>query len=283
MGRSTLIFIQVVLIAGVVGADTVHVVTKGETVYSLSKRYGVSPEAIIESNSISNVSGIRVGTRLLIPSADLLTAGRDALYKVERGDTYYSIARKTGLSLEHLLALNGRDESRLLRVGEKLIVRASREGSGERISGDSVGKTELGGERVLPARRGADDDVQELAKTPWWPVNGRKKILDGKLIGVSIEAEPQSYVYAVAGGNVVWTGPYRGFGHVVLVDSKGYIYLYGGNEVLFVNVGQSVRVGSRIGRLGPYGAGGASYGRPEMIFGVFKDGVPVPPGEAPRG
>ncbi len=104
--------------------------------------------------------------------------------------------------------------------------------------------------------------------------------LDGKLEGVAIEADPLSYVHAVAGGNVVWTGPYRGFGHVVLVDSNGYIYLYGGNEDLFVNVGQTVAAGSRIGRLGSSGPDG---GKQDMIFSVFREGVPISPEEAPRG
>ena len=89
-----------------------------------------------------------------------------------------------------------------------------------------------------------------------------------------------SYVHAVASGSVVWTGPYRGFGNVVLVDSRGYIYLYGGSEDLFVNVGQTVNVGNRIGRLGSSGPNGT---RQPMYFSVFREGLPVSPDEAPRG
>jgi len=273
-----LFFIFFMLIAGTAGADTIHVIAKGETVYSLSKLYGVSPEAIIESNSITNTSGISVGTRLLIPSGDLSINGKNGLYKVKRGDTYYSIAKKLGFSLEHLLTLNGRDENRLLRVGEELIVSAPRVISKERIPGIS---TRGGLDNMLSVEAG--ESSRELTRVPWWPVNGRKRILDGKLSGVGIETEPLSYVHAVAGGKVVWTGPYRGFGYVALVDSKGYIYLYGGNEDLFVNVGQTVDAGSRIGRLGSSGANGVSYGKPLMIFAVFRDGIPVLPSEAPRG
>ncbi|RKX74122.1 MAG: M23 family peptidase, partial [Spirochaetes bacterium] len=63
-------------------------------------------------------------------------------------------------------------------------------------------------------------------------------------------------------------------------DSNGYIYLYGGNEDLFVNVGQTVAAGSRIGRLGSSGPDG---GKQDMIFSVFREGVPISPEEAPRG
>ena len=252
-----------------VKADTVHVIARGETVYSLSKLYGVSPEAIIESNSITDASGIRAGTRLLIPGANGSVSGKDGLYKVKRGDTYYSIAKRLGLSLERLLALNGRNESHLLRAGEELLVDASMEDVG------------LGGENTLSVVAG--EVTRKLTRVPQWPVNGKKRILDGKLAGIGIETEPLSYVHAVAGGKVVWTGPYRGFGHVVLVDSKGYIYLYGGNESLFVDVGQTVEAGSRIGRLGLSDTNGVSYGGPVMFFAVFKDGTPIPPDEAPRG
>jgi lipoprotein NlpD len=104
--------------------------------------------------------------------------------------------------------------------------------------------------------------------------------LTGKLSGVAIEAEPSSYVHAVASGKVVWTGPYRGFGQVVLIDNDGYIFLYGGNEDLFVNVGQIVTAGNRIGRLSRSDPRGRYE---EMIFSVFRDGKPVPPETAPRG
>ncbi|OQX29555.1 MAG: hypothetical protein B0D92_03095, partial [Spirochaeta sp. LUC14_002_19_P3] len=120
----------------------------------------------------------------------------------------------------------------------------------------------------------------KVQSVPWWPVAGTKQPLEGKLKGVSIMADNMSYVHAVAPGRVVWTGPYRGFGNVVLVDSNGYIYLYGGNNDLFVNVGQSVESGSRIGRLGSSIPGNEPQ---PMYFSVFREGVPIAPEDAPRG
>jgi len=43
------------------------VVQTGETVYSISRRYGVSVSAIIRANNIRDVKDIKVGTRLVIP------------------------------------------------------------------------------------------------------------------------------------------------------------------------------------------------------------------------
>ena len=49
--------------------DTVHVLKRGETVYRLSRYYGVSVDDIVRANGIRDVSDLSVGARLRIPSA----------------------------------------------------------------------------------------------------------------------------------------------------------------------------------------------------------------------
>jgi len=273
MGRKPQFYVYVIFlmsfIAISVPADTVHVLIQGETLYSLAREYGVSLDDLLTENNITDPSELSVGTRLVIPGGSEMTVvsgtnSSSRLYTVQKGDTYYGIARKNNTDVDSLLAMNGRTSTRVLRVGETLLVNR-------------------GNEPVKPLVE--PNTVEQLAAVmvrdvPWWPVAGYMQPLDGKLEGVAIEADPLSYVHAVAGGHVVWTGPYRGFGHVVLVDSNGYIYLYGGNEDLFVNVGQAVAAGSRIGRLGSSGPEG---GKQDMIFSVFREGVPVSPEKAPRG
>ncbi len=271
MGRKPRFYVTVILVAAIAAvsaySDSVHVIRQGETLYSLARHYGVSLDELLNKNNISDPSGLSVGTRLIIPGPDEIPevslsssdGGSPALYTVQKGDTYYGIARKYNLDVDALLSLNSRNSSRVLRVGETLMV------------GRSIVKHRV--QDYKPA-------AVTVKNVPWWPVAGYMQPLDGKLEGVAIEADSLSYVHAVAGGSVVWTGPYRGFGHVVLVDSNGYIYLYGGNEDLFVNVGQTVAAGSRIGRLGSSGPDG---GKQDMIFSVFREGIPVSPGDAPRG
>jgi len=249
------------LTAPVMSGDIVHFMEQGDTLYSLARRYGVSVEELLEKNAIADPSGLSVGTRLLIPGdekpeASFRTDNQPGLYTVRKGDTYYGIAREHNIDVDYLLSLNSRQANRVLRVGESIVVSGIRKNPVQQTAAARVGNV------------------------PWWPVAGYKQPLDGKLAGVAIEADPLSYVHAVAGGSVVWTGPYRGFGHVVLVDSNGYIYLYGGNEDLFVNVGQTIDAGSRIGRLG---SSGPNCGKQDMIFSVFREGIPVSPDDAPRG
>lgn len=49
------------------GAGVTHVVTKGQTLYRISKMYGVSVNDLMRANSISHPSNLEVGTRLFIP------------------------------------------------------------------------------------------------------------------------------------------------------------------------------------------------------------------------
>ena len=272
MGNKVRTILLLAVFAAPLQADTVHRLQPGETLYSLHRKYDVEVSALLNANGISDPSSLSVGMELIIPgeSATIPASPSSGEYTVQPGDTYYSIARSHDMVVDELLSMNARDSKRILRVGETLLVRGS----------ETPNPTSPSDPVPRPTPTTVSSGSVEVNDVPWWPVAGIKAPLQGKLVGVSIQAAPRSYIHAVADGNVVWTGPYRGFGHVVLVDSDGYIYLYGGNEDLFVNVGQSVATGNRLGRLGPSGPDGDSQ---EMIFSVFREGVPVSPDDAPRG
>lgn len=50
------------------GGEQVHIVASGETLYSISRRYGVSVQAIQQRNNISDPNRIQVGQQLIIPT-----------------------------------------------------------------------------------------------------------------------------------------------------------------------------------------------------------------------
>lgn len=53
---------------GTPGGPLVHVVQPGEGVYAIARKYGVSPEAIIQANNLANPNLIYPGQELIIPT-----------------------------------------------------------------------------------------------------------------------------------------------------------------------------------------------------------------------
>ena len=109
-----------------------HVVKKLETVYSISKRYGVSEEEIYRLNEGSQW-GIREGQTLLIPQrkpdtiyveAPAVVQAEPGIHVVQSGETLFGISRKYGLTVSKLLELNPQKHDAQIAVGERIIVAA---------------------------------------------------------------------------------------------------------------------------------------------------------------
>ena len=85
-----------------------------------------------------------------------------------------------------------------------------------------------------------------------WPVQAKEvSYLSGKVYGVSISSSRGERVKTISSGTVLSTGPYRGFGQVVFLQSKtGFIYVYGGLDAITPHAGQSLAFGDEIGTIG---------------------------------
>jgi len=104
-----------------------HVVRQGDSLYNLAKRYGTTTVEIQRLNQVGNAS-LAIGQVLkILPAAD---PGRDEsaqartppVYVVRNGDTLHSIAKRHGITVDRLMALNRLKASARLQPGQKLIV-----------------------------------------------------------------------------------------------------------------------------------------------------------------
>lgn len=282
--RTPAVLLAALLVAAspLAAADPVwHVLGKGETVYSLSRTYGVSAEAILKANGITDPRKLSVGARLLIP----------AVHVVDKGETLYGIARRYGVPLAELLSLNGLKADALIRPGDRLLVPASASPSaGSAVapsspqSGSGSSGTPSPGVGVKPVADdgapGKDASAAKPAASPGaWPVAGPQRYLEGKLFGIAIDASASARIVAVRSGTVVSAGPFRGFGRVAFVQAgDGLIYVYGGADKLDVKVGDPVSPGSRIGSVGI----DLAERKPVAYFMVFRNGEAIDPRSAPR-
>ena len=90
-----------------------YTVQMGDTLYGISKQFGVSVEEIRLENDLSN-NIIFVGQVLRIP-----TDNTTSFYIVKRGDTLYSIADRYGVTVSEIMRINNLNTT-VLTVGQQL-------------------------------------------------------------------------------------------------------------------------------------------------------------------
>jgi LysM repeat protein len=110
-----------------------HRVVKGDTLFSLARRYHVSVQELMSWNQLNSPSALKVGQVLRIHSSSgsvrssapitKTPSKSSGYYSVRRGDTLYSVARRYRQSVTNLARWNGLRKSTRLKVGQKLRVR----------------------------------------------------------------------------------------------------------------------------------------------------------------
>lgn len=79
----------------------IHVISRGESIYLISRRYGIPPDKIISDNELANPAQLVVGQTLVIMDTP-------TRHTVVPGETLYSITVSHGISVAHLLQANPR-------------------------------------------------------------------------------------------------------------------------------------------------------------------------------
>ena len=266
--------------------DLIHVVGKGETIYSISRFYRISADELMRVNGIADPSKLQTGRRLTIPPSAFsdvsvstgtvssvpvsgsASAGSASSrqtftdYRAVKGDTLYSIARANGISLQSLLEINGFSSSHILKAGDIVKIPARNTAAQVSLAGSSSAAQAAAG-------------VYSLR----WPVTPKDIAYMTGQMGVVVEGEHNEQVKSLTQGRVISAGPWRKFGRVVIVETQGgYFYMYGGCESLSVNVGDRVSPGTEVGKLGV----NAVSDKPQLFFMVFRGDTPIDPASAPR-
>lgn len=119
------VLVATLLIASIISptsadSPTTHTVAWGETLYSIARNYGVTPQSLAAANGITLNSWVYAGTRLLIPSGDApITMGTtpSGYYTVRAGDTLFSIASRFGTTVDVISSANNLPANGVLYVG----------------------------------------------------------------------------------------------------------------------------------------------------------------------
>lgn len=105
------------------GDGSWYTVKRGDTLFSLARRYGTTVEAIVRANNLKNANHIRAGQKLWIPgSGGDSSSCRGTWYTVAMGDTLFSLAKRYGTTVEAITRANGLKDPYVIKAGQKLCI-----------------------------------------------------------------------------------------------------------------------------------------------------------------
>lgn len=264
--------------------DSYYDVAKGDTLYSISRKYQLTVAELRTANNLSENDVLKAGQKLIIPKADISVAAtlsgkvvsektnqKTEIHIVEKGETLYRIAQNSNMTLPQLLSINNLDSSLVIKVGQKIKVFIK---STDENKNTEIKQTEIKDEIKISEPKISDNGTS-------WPVkNPTITSVNGKVSGVQLSATTNEPVACVKEGTVIYTGVYRGFGKVLFIQSKtGLIYAYTNLSSVSVKKGDYIVFGKEIGKVGI----DSITGKPQLMFMVFQNGQPIDPSVAPRG
>jgi membrane-bound lytic murein transglycosylase D len=108
------------------GRTRTHKVKRGETLYGVARKYGVTVPELAAANGLRTQSQLVAGSKLKIPGgaggADVAPESSRLTYQVRRGDTLSEIAGRFNVSVQQLRAWNQIRSSSSLRTGQRLVI-----------------------------------------------------------------------------------------------------------------------------------------------------------------
>ncbi len=272
-------------------ADRTHVVAAKETVYALSRLYGVPVRSLLVLNKLDPPYLLHTGQKVMIPV--------QRTHVVAQGETVYAISRRYDVSLSELVRLNGVDKPFTIKTGQTLLLpdvqrtavataAPETEASGDADYPSDPAHPQAADEPppplkrvVLPPSTNIPHPSQLSGDGFLWPVDG--KVISGfgpkgkglHNDGVNIAAPKGAPIVAAQHGVVAYRGnELRGFGNLILIKhDKGYMTAYAHASQILVDRGARVKRGDVIGRVGSTG----SVSGPQLHFEIRQGRRPVDP------
>lgn len=103
-----------------------YTVKRGDTLWGIAKKFGVTVSAVVNANNIRNPNLIYVGEAFIIPHMTSAESSGYTLYTVRRGNTLWGISRKFGTSINSIVALNDIKNPNRIYAGEVFKIPSAR-------------------------------------------------------------------------------------------------------------------------------------------------------------
>jgi murein DD-endopeptidase MepM/ murein hydrolase activator NlpD len=231
-----------------------YTVKRGDSVSKIAAAFGISMDAIIASNGITNVRRLYQGQTIKIPNMDGIP------YTVKAGDSLHKISSSMNVPLEAILDANDVQNENII-PGTVLFI------PGAKMRAEDL-KLALGELFIYPIRG-------RLTSPFGWrhdPISGVRRYH----AAIDLAAPIGTPVKAAMDGRVSTVGYNGTYGKFIIVNhNNGFQTMYAHLSVTSVTQGSLVNQGTKIGEVGNTGY---STG-PHLHFAVFKNGRAVNPRE----
>jgi len=253
----------------------VHVVKSGESLSTIANSYGLKTKTLLWENNLSNANTLKVGQKLVVPPVDGVS------YEVKKGESLSKIAKTYNVKAEdikkqnHLVANVVPANKEIFIPGAAPVIKDVVRTTPSRTSTKSrTNKSVKVGKAIpLASAVAAPSGVKTFIR----PTKGiRTQGYHRGHYAVDIADRSMPPVWAADDGVVVkassgtWGGGYGN--HVIIDHGNGLKTLYAHFDYLTVKVGDHVKQGQVIGRMGRtgrvYGVTGI-----HLHFEVRKNGV----------
>lgn len=177
-----------------VSGSNYYVVKKGDSLWSIARKYGLS---VAELKALNNLSSntLHIGDTLLVSSVNSTDDNiSDEYYTVKSGDTLWGIARKYNMSVNDLKSLNNLISNNL-SIGQKLIV--SKAGSND--------YTVVAGDTLWGIARKFNVSVDDLKSLNNLTSNSLSIGMVLKIPPYSNKKNEETNVYVVKSGDSLWS------------------------------------------------------------------------------
>lgn len=241
----------------------IHVIVPGETIYSLARRYRLTPMAIAKANNVGLDHRVKVGDRIVIPGQA-------------------SAAPRLAAPAPAVQPKPAQPAPRIASKPETVPVAKPQSSKVAKV--DAPPSANI----VAPAA----DPLPEPAATGTtgnpsvsfrWPVRGKviagfgPKTTGGQNDGINVAVPEGTPIKAAEDGVVAYAGSeLKGYGNLVLVrHANGFVTAYAHASELSVKKGETIKRGQVIGKAGATG----NVTSPQLHFEVRKGATPVDPSQ----
>jgi murein DD-endopeptidase MepM/ murein hydrolase activator NlpD len=267
------------------------VVAQGETLDTLSARYGVPTAALLKANGLSSASQVKDGMRIVVPvyhadghavasAAPSKSAKKPATEIADAGSSKASKAKDKAVAKSGTPAENAAPSSSKNAAGSALAyAEPGKPPQSKKPTIDSAptGNLESGAAQTKVPLTGAQADAAGVEPEFRWPARGRiiQGFKAGGNDGINISVPAGTSVRAAESGVVVYAGDgLKGYGNLVLIKHpNGFVTAYGNNAELEVKRGDQVKRGQVIAKSGDTG----NVNSPQLHFELRKGSTPVDP------